>query len=252
MRSDFPTKVRITTAPIRPAWWTAKPGSSSMPTLTKKRRPKRSRMGTTSLSAWWLNSDSLRTRPATNAPSAKERPQSQVAYPTPTPIRDDGDEKKLARTPRGDELRSLGRSRVPRTTMAPRISTAIPIARPRLARRPPDAPSCGSTTSIGTTARSCTISRPIMTRLASVWVTPAADEHLQDDGGAGDGDHRAEPDRFAGRHAQRRRPRRGGERAGEQDLDGAADQRDTADGLEVAEGELEAEREEEECDADFG
>ena len=92
--------------------------------------------------------------------------------------------------------------------MAPRSSTAIPIARPRLARRPPDAPSCGRTTSIGTTARSCTTSRPIITRLASVWVTPAADEHLQDDGGAGDGDHRAEPDRFADRHAERRRPRR--------------------------------------------
>ena len=45
---------------------------------------------------------------------------------------------------------------------------------------------------------------------------------------------------------------RGGERTGEQDLDGAADQRDTADGLQVAEGEFEAEGEEEERYADFG
>ena len=77
-------------------------------------------------------------------------------------------------------------------------------------------------------------------------------EHLQDDGGAGDGDHRAEPDRFAYRHPQDEGSGRGGERTGEQDLDGAADQRDTADGLEVAEGEFEAEGEEEECYADFG
>ena len=77
-------------------------------------------------------------------------------------------------------------------------------------------------------------------------------EHLQDDGGAGDGDHGAEPDRFAGRHGERERRGAGGERAGEQDLDGTSDQGDAADRLEVAEGELEAKGEEEERDADFG
>ena len=70
-----------------------KAGSSSMPTLTKKRRPKRSRMGTTSLRAWWLNSDSLRTRPATNAPSAKERPAEPGRIADADADSDDGDEE---------------------------------------------------------------------------------------------------------------------------------------------------------------
>ena len=141
---------------------------------------------------------------------------------------------------------------MPRTTMAPRSRTAIPMARPRLARRPPDAPSCGRTTSIGTTARSCTTSRPIMTRLASVWVTPAAASIFRTT--AVLETEIMAPNQIASRAgiprtktaAARRRAR------GEQDLDGAADQGDTADGLEVAEGELEAEGEEEERYADFG
>ena len=48
-------------------------------------------------------------------------------------------------------------------------------------------------------------------------------EHLQDDGGAGHGDHRAEPDRFAGGHPEDEGSGGGGEAAGEQDLDRAAD-----------------------------
>ncbi len=55
-----------------------------MPTETKNSMPKRSRSGATSLSAWCEYSDSLTTRPATNAPIAIDRPKRQATKPTPT------------------------------------------------------------------------------------------------------------------------------------------------------------------------
>ena len=113
------------------------------------------------------------------------------------------------------------------------------------------APSCGSTTSIGTTARSCTTSRPIMTRLARVWVTPAAASIFRTT--AVLETEIIAPNQIASRTGMpRRRRRAAASRTGEQDLDGAADQGDAADGLEIAEGEFQAEGEEEECHADFG
>ena len=91
-----------------------------------------------------------------------------------------------------------------------------------------------------------------MTRLASVWVTPAAESILRTT--AVLETEIMAPNQIASRTGMARANDRGsgGERAGEQDLDGASDQGDAADGLEVAKGELEAEGEQQERDADFG
>ena len=51
-------------------------GSSSIPTDTKNRTANRSRNGVISPAAWWLSSDSLTISPATNAPSARLRPNT--------------------------------------------------------------------------------------------------------------------------------------------------------------------------------
>ena len=74
---NTPPFSRLTTATTRatvrqlPSTW---PGSSSMPTDAKNSRLNTSRSGMMSLSAWWLYSDSLSTRPATNAPTADDVP----------------------------------------------------------------------------------------------------------------------------------------------------------------------------------
>jgi hypothetical protein len=77
-------------------------------------------------------------------------------------------------------------------------------------------------------------------------------EHLEHDGSAGHGYHRAEPDGFVGGHAEPGGRASGGQSAGHQDLDRAANQGDAADRLEVAEREFEAEREEQERHTHFG
>ena len=76
-------------------------------------------------------------------------------------------------------------------------------------------------------------------------------KHLEHYGGAGDGDHGTEPDRFAHRHSERGGGSSGSEPAGEQDLDRSSYQGDAADGLEVAKGALEAKREQKKRDANF-
>src|SRR5690606_17909932 len=55
-----------------------------MPTETKNNTAKASRNGNVSLAAWWLNSDSLSSMPAKNAPSANDTPNNS-AEPNATP-----------------------------------------------------------------------------------------------------------------------------------------------------------------------
>ena len=91
-----------------------------------------------------------------------------------------------------------------------------------------------------------------MTRLASVWVTPAAESIFKHNGRAGNGNHRAEPDRLASRHAEALRGRKCAERACHHDLNRAADERDPANGLQIAKRQFQAEREKQQRHADFG
>ena len=175
----------------------------------------------------------------------REREAAQprrIAHPDSD--RDDGDQEKLARAPGEHEAEQLGQEPGAQDDDGAKQQSGDPDRAAQAGEKSSRSPSCGRTTSIGTTARSCTISRPIITRLASVWVTPAADSIFRTTAVLETRDHRAEPDRFADGHPEdEEQRRRGGERHGEQDLDRAADQRDTAHRLEVAEGEFEAERE---------
>ncbi|MNS36581.1 hypothetical protein D3C72_687750 [compost metagenome] len=154
------------TNPTSKMWFsTTKTGSISMPTDTKNSVTNRSRRGSTSASTWRCSSDWLMTRPAKKAPRANDSPidWESAAVPKQSPI-----------TPRkkislwriiASRPRIGGKSRVPSTYMTPRNSATLPRAM-AMGQPTPPPPSVrkGSSTSIGTTARSCRISHPSMTR----------------------------------------------------------------------------------------
>ena len=77
-------------------------------------------------------------------------------------------------------------------------------------------------------------------------------EGFEHDHGAGDGDHGAEPDGFRGWDGEEVFGRQGAGGDGEGDLQRAAEEGDTANGLEILEGDLQPEREQQQSHADFG
>jgi len=129
--------------------------SISIPIETKKRLLKLSRNGSTSAMAWWLYSDSEITNPATNAPSASDRPASDVSHAIPrqrTMI--------VSRNSSRLRLRTICSSRRGTTYQAPNTSTAtsatdFPSVNSTLGCTLSEGwASNGSRSIIGTTARS--------------------------------------------------------------------------------------------------
>ena len=112
--------------------------------------------------------------------------------------------------------------------------------------------SSGRTIISGTTARSCTTRMPSITRLDSVpsrpcaWIVFSATIVLDSEMSA--------PNQSAGRHSHpsttRRAPRPSGDR--QDDLNRAADERDRADRRQLAERQLEPQREQQQRDAELG
>ena len=75
--------------------------SSSIPSEMKKRLASRSRIGRISAWAWWLNSLSARTSPPRNAPSAIEIPSSELIHAGADAGDDDRQRKRLAASAAG-------------------------------------------------------------------------------------------------------------------------------------------------------
>ena len=108
------------------------------------------------------------------APIANDSPSCWAMAPTPTPAATTAT-RNSSREPQPTTRRSIaGSSRVPTNTITSRKAPATSVACSSRPPTPSVAPSCGSTMRIGTTARSCTTSRPIITRLASVDMVPVA------------------------------------------------------------------------------
>ena len=145
-------------------------GSNSMPTETKNSTAKASRIGSESCAAWWLNSDSLSSMPAKNAPSAKLTPNSS-AEPNATPIAIDNTASvNSSREPvpamrsstHGIALRPTISMKATKAATLPKvIASALAISPAPTSSPPPRAPaSAGISTSAITQARSSTISQP--------------------------------------------------------------------------------------------
>ena len=109
---------------------TRAPGRAACPTDTKNSIPNRSRSGTMSLSAWCAYSDSLITRPATNAPSAIDRPNDHVTYPTPSASVVVESRNSSREFQRATNAISRGTTRVATRTMTPSSRTARNAAAP--------------------------------------------------------------------------------------------------------------------------
>ena len=108
--------------------------------------------------------------PATKAPSASDMPKYSVTKATARQRPNtDSRNSSLERIP-ATRRSTRGSTHSPRTNMAPRKSTVFSAASPRAAPKP-GSPMAGITTIIGTTARSCTSSMPIITR---PWGVPSS------------------------------------------------------------------------------
>ena len=145
-------------------------GSNSIPTETKNSTANASRSGSVSCAARWLSSDSFRTIPAKNAPSAKETSNSSTAPKAIPRARARTDRVNSSREPVA-ALRDIihGTRRRPTSIiMAIKAITfpmVIPISTARDAR--PTSPfsaipaTAGSRTSVRTITKSSTMSQPM-------------------------------------------------------------------------------------------
>src|SRR5438876_676892 len=139
----------------------------------KNRLLKLSRKGKISAIAWWLYSDSEMISPAMNAPSARDRPASELSQAMPRHTR-------MMVITNSSRLRLRTTSinkRGTRYRAATRISStarAALVTDHRTARSPasPRPPNTGVKTIIGTTARSCTIKTPMISRPCGELVSP--------------------------------------------------------------------------------
>src|SRR6058998_1240128 len=180
MTTAAPTVVTIfpltsaTTRPItRTGWASRTRKSSSIPIEMKNRLLKLSRKGKISAIAWWLYSDSEMISPAMNAPSARDRPANELSQAMPR-------HTKMMVITNSSRLRLRTTSTSRRGTRyhaATRISSTARIALATdhtTVRSPasPSPPNTGVTTIIGTTARSCTIKIPMISRPCGELVSP--------------------------------------------------------------------------------
>jgi hypothetical protein len=141
------------------------PGSKSMPTDTKNRTAKASRIGRTSEAARRLNSDRPTTVPARNAPSAMDTPNS-VADPTAMPsastrtVRLNSSRERVPATC----SRSHGITRPPTSTVKATSTAILSAVTVRVTGSPGDPSgwlprSAGRITSTPTVNRSSTITQ---------------------------------------------------------------------------------------------
>ena len=221
-----------------------------MPTETKNVALKRICSGSTSPSACWLKRLSLTTRPARKAPSDRLTPARLVRKAVPKQMA-----MTVSRNSSGEQVRAtcsstIGIRRRAISSTAAMMSPALASAQAIAPAEPPPPASIGTSSTITTTARSWKIRMP-RPRLAVRAVGLAAiGEQLEHDG------RRAEGDEEAGEQAAAPVDAEEGEEhqradGGESDLQAAGGEDGALHLGELLETELDADREEEEHDADF-
>ncbi len=116
-------------------------GSRSIPTETKNRTANRSRNGVISPAAWCDSSDSLTISPATNAPSARDRPNTADDRKAASSAVANTDSRNSSGDPSRLTVRnSHGSMRVPTTYASPRNSAVRSnVSSTGPARSPPSA-----------------------------------------------------------------------------------------------------------------
>ncbi len=152
-----------------PQWSTTTCQSNDMPMVMKNRPSSTSWKARMSVSTWCLYSVSDTSMPAMKAPSASDSPACSVsqARPSVTSSRFSMNSSSLRR--RATSVSHQRITRGPPYSSSPTSTVALSMARPRaLASASGGAPSAGTSTSSGTTAKSWNSSTPITRRPCSL------------------------------------------------------------------------------------
>ncbi len=139
-------------------------GSRSMPSEMKKMLTKASRSGRTSLIARWRKRVSATATPPRNAPSASERPASEVIQAVPMQMVRTESKKSSRLRAASTQASTRGtttRATISTTTTA---SAALPRETASAPAPPPPPRRSGTASTIGTTQRSWKIKTPTMKR----------------------------------------------------------------------------------------
>ncbi len=174
----FNAKRRTRTVPTRTGRAASVRGSKSIPTATKKSALKASRNGAISAMVWAPYSVSDRTRPARNAPSARDRPTAEVARAVPRTMTRTATMKSSLRRVATTAERKRGTRTREAKTRAAAVAAVLPSAIAAGPRPPPWPARAGIRSIIGTTARSWKISIPTRNRPCGESISPRSIKRL--------------------------------------------------------------------------